>query len=234
MITLTAQSATATINPEGAWVESLTNGDVPVLFAKTELVSDSGDRKVRGGMHMCLPNFGPGGDSGLAQHGFGRTMTWHVAKVSDTSVTLTLQGPSPRYANLAATVMYAIFEDRLESTVTLRATGGTSIRVAPGFHPYFALSETDTAVSVNDHIYEISDLMGTKFIEAETLDIKTSGRHLVLKQQGLPVWALWSDLLGNYVCAEPTYGGYRFLEAPHPEEYLAPETDRIFGCTISW
>ncbi len=234
MISLKSKSTRATINPDGGWVEALTSKKEPILFAKTVLASDSGDQKTRGGMHVCLPNFGPGGDSGLAQHGFGRTMPWKVIGHNRSSVTMSLQGLPPRYGQLVATLSYTVAKQGFEAKLTIRNTGGTSFRVAPGFHPYFSIDESDNAVSVNDATYELANLAGTEFIGTQSVVLQTSTKRIQLDQQNLSLWAVWSDRLANYVCVEPTYGGYRFLNAPMPDEYILPNTEKIFSCTISW
>ena len=235
MITLTHSTAHADINPEGgAWVETLTRDGQAVLFPKTDLMSDSGERKTRGGMHVCLPNFGPGGTSALAQHGFGRTLPWEVVHHNVHSVTLRLQGSGSLYSSLISTLVYTLEPSQFKAELTVKNTGQTSLRVAPGFHPYFALSESEAAVSVNDVVYELDKLGGTEFITAENVALQTSEQRLSLEQSNLSTWAVWTDQLANYVCVEPTYGGYRFLEPSSPEEHLVPGAEKTFSCSIGW
>lgn len=234
MITLTSGQAQAVINPEGAWVEELTSDGQPILFSKTELMSESGDKKARGGMHICLPNFGPGGDSGLPQHGFGRTAIWEVTGQAHSSVTLHLNGSTLDYSHLDVTLEYRLEESSLTATLTLRNTDGVSMRVAPGFHPYFYLEESETAVAVNSTVYDLSSLAGTEFLEGSTMTLQTASRTLSLSSKNLSTYALWTDSLANYVCLEPTFGGYRFLEAPTPEEQLEPNAEKTYSCTINW
>ncbi len=237
MITLTHNSVYAVVNPDGAWVEELRSDGQPILFPKTELTSESGERKTRGGMHVCLPNFGPGGDSGLAQHGFGRTAEWDIVSQSDNSVLLRLQNPPldpVAYSGLEATLQYTLDMQQLVSTLRIKNTGREAQRSAPGFHPYFYIDELETAVLVNNKLYELSELAGTEFITTESITLKTSGRSLVITQENLSTWALWTDGLANYACVEPTYGGYRFLEPPTHDEHLAPGAEKSFSCTISW
>ena len=84
--------AKAIISTHGGYVTNLANDDGDILFPKRTLKAPDGSEKVRGGCHVCLPNFGPGGDTGLAQHGFGRTSEWVVASKSEAAVELTLKG----------------------------------------------------------------------------------------------------------------------------------------------
>ena len=70
----------ATINPEGAYIESLQplHGS-QLLFPRTEI----GDDKSRGGVFACAPVFGPGDKVGLAQHGFARNFEWRIDPSGD-------------------------------------------------------------------------------------------------------------------------------------------------------
>lgn len=234
MIKIAHGGASCTINPDGAWVEELRVGERPILFPKTELVSDSGETKARGGMHVCLPNFGPGGDSGLAQHGFGRTMRWGVTRQTPHSVSLQLRGPSPYYAGLEATLDYALEASSLQAALTLHNASHIPLRAAPGFHPYFHLNDADTAVSVNGSVYELLSLGEAVFIHTDRVKLGTTEHTIQVSQQGLSTWAIWTDSLSNYVCVEPTYAGFRFLGPPTPDDGLEPDEQRSFSCTISW
>ena len=72
-ITLHTGTTTATITTDGAYITSLADERGDVFYPLQQLATSDGARKTRGGCHVCLPNFGPGGASGLAQHGFGRS-----------------------------------------------------------------------------------------------------------------------------------------------------------------
>lgn len=233
MITLKNGASSAVIDPAGAWVERLDDAAGPVFFPKQALVNQDGETKTRGGMHVCLPNFGPGGDSGLDQHGFGRTMEWKIAGLTEADTSLELSGPKD-YKNLKATLVYSLGESSFEARLVIKNEGEADLRVAPGFHPYFYLDEDETAVSVNDQNYALSSLAGTEFVTTEKAVLKTAGREITLSQNGLPTWAIWTDEMANYVCVEPTAGGYRFLEDPTPEELLATGEEKSFNCNISW
>ncbi len=234
MIVIENGSTKAVINPNGAWVEELSENGNQILFPHTQLVSDSGEHKDRGGMHVCLPNFGPGGNSQLAQHGFGRTSEWKVLKHNKNSVTLRLKTDMPHYGNMVSTLLYEVKDGSLSATLNLKNKGQVSVRVAPGFHPYFHLDESESAIEVNGIVYELADLGGTEFIESEKATLKTVGREINITQLGLSKWAIWTDMLANYVCVEPTFGGYRFLENSSPEEFIAPGKEKSFACTISF
>lgn len=234
MISLIHGVTNATVNPEGAWVESLTANGEAVLFPKSELTNEAGESKARGGMHVCLPNFGPGGDSGLAQHGFGRTSLWQIAQQDASSASLELKAPSAQYNGLEATLTYQLGDNSLSADLSLTNAGGKPLRVAPGFHPYFALNESETVVNINGKARELSTLADAEFIGAETIELATAERTIHLSQTNLTTWAIWTDKLGNYVCVEPTFGGYRFLEAEQSDENLLPDQTRTYSVRIRW
>lgn len=227
-------SASSRISQNGGWVETLEASDLTIFYPKTLLRSESGEEKARGGMHVCLPNFGPGGDNNLPQHGFGRTSIWDEEKVAGSHARLRLNGGTVHYSHLSALLEYRLHGNAFEATLELTNNGARSLRVAPAFHPYFALDDSETAVRINGVIYELSSLAGTEFIEADTVELETANYTLHLSQTGLPIWAIWTDQLGPYVCVEPTLGGNRFLELEQPDEKLAPKESREFGFRVSW
>lgn len=234
MITLTNGLAQATVSETGAWLESLTVNGRPLLFPKATLSSDSGETRTRGGMHVCLPNFGPDLSGTLRQHGFGRESVWKVTERSASSVQLFLSGGSAVYDKLESQLTYGLTPTSITARLTLHNQGSTALRVAPGFHPYFWLDESETAVAVNDQMYELASLPDTTFVTCDNVELRTSLGHLTMHQENLPTWALWTDGLANYVCVEPTYGGYRFLEIPTPNEHLTPGAEKTFSITINW
>ncbi|HMR72924.1 MAG TPA: aldose epimerase [Candidatus Saccharibacteria bacterium] len=234
MIKLGSGSTITTISETGAWVETLTIHDKLVFFPKTLLRSELGEEKIRGGMHVCLPNFGPDSANTLPQHGFGRTEVWNETRDAGSHATLELHGGTVHYAQLVATLDYRLHGSSLVSTLQLVNNGARPLRVAPAFHPYFALDDSETAVRINGDIYELSSLSGTEFIEAETVELETANYTLQLSQTNLSTWSIWTDQLGPYICVEPTFGGNRFLETEQSDELLNPKASRQYSLTISW
>ncbi len=234
MIQLAKGLATATINPYGAWVTGLSLEDTPVLHPFTELNNADGESKKRGGMHVCLPNFGSGGDSGLMQHGFGRELEWNINAQKENSLELSLENAPEPYENLRATLQYELLLTSFSATLSVRNTGGQPLRVAPAFHPYFQLQDQETIVTVNGVQYQLDELAGTEFIEADSVTVVTASQHLTLSQSGLSTWAIWTDQLGPYACVEPTFGGYRFVSSPQDDEWLAPNSTRSYDFGINF
>ena len=222
------------INPNGAWVERLDSGEGSVLFPKSTLIDATGAEKARGGMHVCLPNFGPGGESGLAQHGFGRISTWTVLQQDATSVTLELKVTEGNYTGLVAELQYKLGEKSLTASLSLSNSGAAPLRVAPGFHPYFALEASEAAVPVNGESFNLDELSGTEYREAESVELITATQHIIMNTENLSTWAIWTDQLGDYVCVEPTLGGNRFLESTQPDEQLSPGETKRYSVTTRW
>lgn len=231
---LRRHDSSATVIEQGGRLDTLTVNDLPILFPKTLLLSESGEKKLRGGMHVCVPNFGPDSSGRLAQHGFGRTSKWDVVKNSHHTTRLELHATTPRYTQLVATLEYKLKRVSLSTTLHLTNHGAKPIRVAPAFHPYFALSETETAVKINDVMYELDALAGTEFITAEKIEFVSTGQRLTLSQSHLSTWAIWTDKIGPYICIEPTFGGNRFLESEQSDELLAPGKTQTYSFAIHW
>lgn len=232
MIELRTATATCTIDPQGAWVTHLAVREVPVLFERTAVNYPEGT-KSRGGMHVCLPNFGPDRDGSLAQHGFGRTETWDITEQSDASVTLRLVGGHEEYKNLKSTLTYVLDDDGFSATLRLENQGSTLVRVAPGFHPYFDSSDTEEIV-VNETTFPFTSLPSTKFVSAETAEVTLGKQTYMLRQTEMPAWAIWTDQKGDYVCVEPTVGGFRFMDDPDHEELLQPDQEKLYTLSIGW
>lgn len=234
MIELKNGVAQAVVNPEGAWIEELSSHNQPIFYPKTTLTTDSGEQKARGGLHVCLPNFGPSGDNNLSQHGFGRDSLWEVESHDRSNIDLRLRVQTPTYENMTTFLHYELGENSLVCSLKVKNEGNLSFRLAPGFHPYFYVEESETAVVVNDATYELDSLSGTEFLSSEQIALRTVEREFNLSQENLSTWAVWTDNLANYVCVEPTYGGYRFLEVASPDEHLAPGEEKTFSLRIQW
>lgn len=234
MITLVHGDSHVTIDPEGAWVSELAVSSDQLLFPRTTLTDTISGSKVRGGMHVCLPNFGPGGEGGLAQHGFGRTSLWSIVQQSVSSVILELEAASHDYAGLVATLEYSLENGSFTARLSLTNRGSEVIRVAPGFHPYFAVSSSESTVTVNDELFELNKLAGTEYRVSESARLTTDEHQILMTTENLTTWAIWTDQLGSYVCVEPTFGGNRFLEPEQPDEQLPPGETSHYSVTIHW
>ena len=230
-ITLHTGTTTATITTDGAYITSLTDGHGDVFYPLQQLTTSDGERKTRGGCHVCLPNFGPGGASGLAQHGFGRTNQWQVVEQASDRVELILQG-SDAYAGLESRLVYTVAEHQLAMQLTLVNVGEDELLVASAFHPYFVYD--DVPVLDSQPLADLAPLADTIFVDGPTRQLATGRRTITLQSEGLPRWAIWTDELGPYLCVEPTHSGNSFADNPAHATVLVPGQTAQYGVRVGW
>jgi glucose-6-phosphate 1-epimerase len=232
-IEIYSSSLKAIISREGAWLTNLSDDNGDILFPKRKLKAPDGSSKARGGCHVCLPNFGPGGDSGLAQHGFGRTSVWEVGEQNENSASFLLKGGAEGYEGLEARLTYTV-DNALTMKLELTNTGHAPLRVAPGFHPYFILQPGEGQVMVEDTKHDLDDLADTLYEDGQSKKLITTNRTINLTSENLPTWAIWTDQLSNYVCVEPTHAGNAFLnDKPAENELLQPGQSETYSCIIT-
>ena len=221
----------AIISPLGGYVTNLSDFGGDVLYPKRILNAQDGSEKLRGGSHVCLPNFGPGGNSGQEQHGYGRTSQWTVESSGTDNVVLTLAG-SGAYEGLQARLEYAIADQELTSALTLTNESSAPLRVAPAFHPYF-VHKGEVAVDGAQKAL-LDDFKEAVFIDGAKHIVRTEGRLITLMSGNLPRWAQWTDQLGNYFCVEPTQSGFAFTEDISRAGELAPGETKTYRFVIDW
>lgn len=230
-ITLHTGTTTVTITTDGAYITNLADERGDVFYPLQQLTAPDGERKTRGGCHVCLPNFGPGGASGLAQHGFGRTSQWQVVEHTSDRVELMLQG-SGAYAGLESRLVYTVAEHQLAMQLTLVNVGEDELLVAPAFHPYFAY---DGALVLDGQpLADLTPLAETIFVNGSTRQLVTGLRTITLQSEELPRWAVWTDRLGPYLCVEPTHSGNSFADSPAHAEALVPGQTVRYGVRVGW
>lgn len=226
----------AIIDPRGAWVTNLSDEYGDVLFPKRTLESDDGSKKIRGGCHVCLPNFGPGGGTNLSQHGFGRMALWEITKTTATSVTLRLTRGRDEYESLYSELVYTIDGNTLLMTLSVANNGITPLRVAPGFHPYFMAARNEDPIEIDGVAVSLFEINEAQFVtDNKNHAVDANKTHYSLIADNLPTWATWTDGLGSYVCVEPTVGGFTFLNArPTVEEQLMPDETKEYALRVAW
>jgi glucose-6-phosphate 1-epimerase len=233
-IELSSGTVAATVDCEGAWLTRLSDEHGDILFPKQLIETPEGTQKARGGCHVCLPNFGPGGESGLPQHGFGRLSTWKLAGQTEDSVSLMLVGGARGYETLVSTLTYLLQGDSMTVTLQLENAHPIPVRVAPGFHPYFSLQSGETEVVVNEEKLALAEVGDTLFRQGQSQKLTTARRTVNITSTNLSAWAIWSDQLGPYVCVEPTLAAYSFLDGNTAEELLIKHRNRSYTMTIRW
>lgn len=231
-IELYMESTKAVISTNGGYVTNLADDTGDILYPKRTLKNSAGEEKTRGGCHVCMPNFGPGGESGLAQHGYGRVNEWQVVEQSEHAVELALSGEGA-YAAMDATLRYEVLDQMFEMSLTLKNLGESDVAVAPGFHPYFFRG--NHTVEIDDEVYEdLDELAGTKFIDGPRHELALGARTLRLTSDELQTWAIWTDQLGDYICVEPTFAGNAFVDESLGTDTLAAGKKKTYTCTVVW
>lgn len=225
-------STKAVISTNGGYVTNLADEVGDILYPKRTLKNAVGQEKTRGGCHVCMPNFGPGGESQLAQHGYGRVGEWQVVEQSENAVELALSGEGA-YVAMDATLHYEVLDHMFEMSLTLKNLGDIDLSVAPGFHPYFFRG--NHTPEIDDEAYEdLDELEDTKFIDGSRHDLVLGARSLRLTSDELQTWAIWTDQIGDYICVEPTFAGNAFVDESLSTDTLAAGEEKTYTCTIVW
>lgn len=215
----------------GAFLVSLKHNRKDILFPRAQLKNSAGEIKTRGGLHVCLPNFGPDDRFGLKQHGFGREMDWILVQQSDNKVMLELLGDSQPYEKLKSTLGIVLENNKLELELVLKNLGDTTLDVAPAFHPYFLTGADEKLIMVDGESLKLNELSGTIF-RNNVKTAKINGGKFVFRQTGLSCFAIWTDLLGSYVCVEPSFAGNAFVDG-RPDT-LAPSEAKFYSFSLAW
>ncbi len=222
----------AIISTKGGYMTNLANDDGDILYPKRTLMAADGSEKTRGGSHVCLPNFGPGGASGLDQHGYGRTSEWQVKDRSETAVELVLGGQG-EYMSMESCLRYEVHHTAVTMALTLKNTGSSPLKVSPAFHPYWFRG--GEMPKVNDTRYEdLAEFAEAKLISGHTQYLHLAGRHLLMQSDTLTRWVQWTDQLGDYFCLEPSQSGFAFAEDIARADTLEPGAEKTYECTVAW
>lgn len=222
----------ATINPHGGVIETFSRNGEDIFFVRQKI-----EGKPRGGCHVCAPYFGPGQAKNQPQHGYGRTVEWTVEAQETDKVTLRHQQTEGEYAGLTMELRYTLMPDGLLMELHLDNRSGQQLRVAPGFHPYFALEKEVTELRFNDSSYQINQLEGTEFAvnNTATATVNIGRAQYAIASDELKTYALWSAHPEKYVCVEPTRAGNSFHDnlAVPEDELLQPGEKSVYIVRIS-
>ncbi|MDR1032750.1 MAG: hypothetical protein LBL84_01915 [Candidatus Nomurabacteria bacterium] len=179
---LNSGEAQVEINTEGAYVDFWRVGEKDIFYPKNQLTVEGGNKKTRGGCHVCLPNFDNGDKYDLPHHGYGRLAEWRIISESRLSVALEINSSGSvvpdRYKQLKTRLIYVLEDEQISMLLWVKNMGKTNLELDPAFHPYFK----------NDSpFYELS-------------------------QTRLPITLVWSDNSDSYFCVEPTANGRSFKD----------------------
>jgi glucose-6-phosphate 1-epimerase len=226
----------ARIDRQGGYVQTLSRADgTPILYGA---ITPDGKRRAT---HVCVPNFGPDARGELHQHGFGRETVWTQEVMSEeddaTQLRLTHTVDVGEYTGLHMGLDYTITSDSFTMSLNCQNNSDQPLRLAPGFHPYFALPTGVETVTVDGRSYRIDELAEAKFQHTETGHVAVEfgqDQGSLRLETNLRELALWSGDSSRYVCIEPTYSGASFAATTTPpaEELLAPGEDCHYYVTI--
>lgn len=222
--------ARMSILTDGAYISILELGGQTILFPRTTLYLN-GTKKLRGGMHVCLPQFGPAANTDLTHHGFGRASKWLVSQHNQTHAILTLSSLHSSYQHITWQLDYSL-PNEYEARFRLNAVnhGTESVRIAPGFHPYFPAQFSP--FQLGSIHYDSQVLADPIFVSATPNAIFDNKLHLSLEQENLPIYALWSDRADAYTCIEPTAAGDALLSPVTEQQWLHANESKSYTLRI--
>ncbi len=124
-----------------------------ILYIGTEL--------KRTGIPILFPYYGPS-ESGMGQHGFGRNLTWKLLNKAEEGAILELteQNLPADIAKLypypfKVQVQVQVHDQAFTYTLSVQNTGSAPLPIAPGLHPYWAISHDHKKEVVVEHYPEI-------------------------------------------------------------------------------
>lgn len=215
------------IGSTGAVINRYSVSGVDVLFPRQVI-----DGSVRGGSHVCLPNFGPDEKTGQPQHGYGRVVDWGVVEIDSQSITFEYLCSEGSYEGLYSRLRYSLGLGGLIMSLHIENRGGQLLEVAPGFHPYFTLPGGVRGVLVGESVFDVDSVSGTEWIDVEReATVAIGDRRIVIEAAGMSRWAIWTAHPNRYICIEPTYGGNSHLNG-EKGLFLGPSDTRDFMVRI--
>lgn len=201
--TLKSGNLELVVDNEGAYVDSLKYDGMEIIYTKRN-ITENGAEKIRGGSHPCFPHFGPSAKVNLPQHGFGRSENWKIINISENEIILKLEEAHEDWKDVVATIVYKIDNNEFETKLLVENNKKETIKVSPGFHPYFSY-EDSSSIKLNEKPFELKDdLVGSYFID-EVKSFETSDYKINFETFNLDKFILWTSFSGNFLCVEPSY-----------------------------
>lgn len=212
-VVLQNNQARVLIDSYGAWLRELSFAGKNLLYpARQTGTKTDGQPVIRGGSHVCVPNFGPDASGALPQHGYGRLVSWEVVLKTPDTVVLRAPLGSGAYSMLESELHYELHDDSLVCTLHCRNNGTEALAVSPGFHPYFASAKGVTEIGIGQYKFDARSLGEAMICESNEGDIAIGNNRFRLQQENLSAWVVWSDAPDAYVCVEPTSAGFAFRD----------------------
>ena len=246
---LTSGNTTIGVIPDICLVSHFQVDSWQVLYRPEE----TGNVK-RWGLPLMIPNFsrlkdGIFKDKGtsLPIHGFGRLLPWTVTNQDSKSLTMQLSSSDATRSSypyeFTFTVTVAAGEQTLTYTLVMENRSDEHMPIAPGFHPYFTITQQDKAQLVANGLPEFDAGAidwntnppdnAYSFPHQVTIHIPHSGTLTIaeLPQDGtyalknIQVWSEPPTAPDHaFVCFEPTVGSEDALNRPADRLTIAPHS----------
>ncbi|HVX91392.1 MAG TPA: hypothetical protein VHC20_07310 [Candidatus Paceibacterota bacterium] len=187
----------ATLNPQGGWIDSWHIGDQPILLPRQRLKFGNKKRDV-GGMHVCFPYYGKAPKRSMLPEnghvfrtlGTPQRVATEKAEVAYSGLNCLGSGEMLCDVTVGAAFDAGRFTQSLRVAAAARQTG--SLRVSPGFRYYFSTPQgVATVYSSTTEVVRSPDF-GPKFFKFTGQNFLIGidgGRLLELVPQG----AFWDS-----------------------------------------
>lgn len=248
---LTYGNTTIGVIPEICLVSHLQVESWQVLYRPME----TGNVK-RWGLPLMIPNFsrlknGIFHEKGttLPIHGFGRNLPWTVIEMDTVHLAMQLTSSEATLLDypyeFEFTANIAVGEEMLMYTLTIENRGNEDMPIAPGFHPYFRVAQSEKASLVTDgppgfdvqafdwvqHIpdnpYPFAHQVSIRFPAHGTLtiaEVAMNGNYALSNMQ------VWSEPPGkpdhDFICFEPSVGSEDALNRPADRLTIEAQSSR--------
>ncbi len=248
---LTAGNTAVGVIPDICLVSHFQVGSWQVLYRPME----TGNVK-RWGLPLMIPNFSRLKDgifkekgTTLPIHGFGRNLPWTLVEMDGTHLAMQLSSSESTLRDypfeFIFTANIAVGEGTLTFTLTMENLSNEDMPIAPGFHPYFAVAQSEKANVVTDgppgfdvhafdwveHIpdnpYPFPHRVTVQFPAIGTViitEVPQNGKYALSNMQ------VWSEPPGkpdhDFICFEPTVGSEDALNRPADRLTLEPQSTR--------
>lgn len=200
--------ASLEVNTNGAYIDNFEVKDTAVFFPKV-MVKIGDVLKIRGGMHVCAPNFGVDERlNTLPSHGFGRDLLWEIIQQQEDFVKLSLEGIED-YEDVSFILTYRLEKSSLFLKLEIENDSDEKKLIAPGFHPYF-YSDHSPVLIENEEI-DKEALPNSIYIDGKDQSFISNNNDIeIIGLENINKYVIWSDFKGDYICVEPTYDANSF------------------------
>jgi len=236
---LTYGNTTIGVIPEICLITHFQVGSWQILYRPMQ----TGNIK-RWGLPLMIPNFsrlnnGTFREKGtkLPIHGFGRILPWMVIEKDSTHLVMQLTSSEATLASypyeFTFNVNISVEEGILTYTLTMENHSNENMPIAPGFHPYFTVAQSEKMNVMADGLPEF-DARDFDWVDHIPDNPYPFSRHVILRfpgsgtlilaevpqngQYALSNMQVWSEPPTkpdhNFICFEPTVGSEDALNRP--------------------